>query len=318
MSDLIRIYTHPEGAEPARADKAVSAFLAQELSRSRLEESFENGKVRLNGNPIPKKHKLEAGDVVEIELPEPEPSEIVPVDIPVEILYEDDEVVVVNKPAGMTVHPGSGTGEDTLVHAMMAHTKGKLSTAGGAMRPGIVHRLDKETSGAMIMAKTDNAYYRLVEMFSEREPEKEYIALVCGVPTVRSGSVKKPIGRHPSFRTRMCVCDEGNGRDARTEWFLQEKFGNKAAMLSCKILTGRTHQIRVHLSEIGFPILGDYTYRFQRNKMKEIEPPQRVMLHARRLALPHPTKEGIFIDVTAEPPKDFKDLVNTLREVYEK
>lgn len=310
----IRNYTHPEDATPTRADKAVAAFLAEEVSRSRLEDSFKNGKVKMNGEPIAKKLELRAGDTVEIELPPPLETEVKPVDIPVEILYEDDDVVVVNKPAGMTVHPGSGTGDDTLVHAMMFHCKGKLSMAGGAMRPGIVHRLDKETSGAMIMAKNDNAYYRLVEMFSERELDKEYIAIVSGVPTVRSGTIRKPIGRHPSFKTKMCINE--NGRDAHTEWTLVEKFGNKAALLSCKIYTGRTHQIRVHLTDLGFPIMGDYTYCFQKNKFREIEAPQRVMLHARRLALPHPTREGETIDVEATPPADFLNLLETLRKTY--
>ncbi len=316
MSDLIRTYVHPEDAKPDRADKLVAAFLADEVSRSRLEESFRLGKVKINGEPIVKKRKLFGGDTVEIEIPEPPPSEVAPVDIPVEILFEDDDVVVVNKPAGMTVHPGSGTGEDTLVHAMMHHTGGRLSMAGGAMRPGIVHRLDKETSGAMIMAKTDAAYYRLVEMFSERELDKRYLAIVCGVPTVRSGVIRKAIGRHPSFRTKMCVCDSANGRDACTEWYLSEKFGNKAALIECKIHTGRTHQIRVHLSDMGFPILGDYTYSFQKNKLKEIEPPARVMLHAYKLALAHPTKDGEFIDVEAAAPKDFSDLLQTLKKTY--
>ncbi len=316
MSDLIRIYVHPEDASPERADKVISAFLAEEVSRSRLEESFKLGKVKMGGSPIIKKHKLFAGDEVEIEIPEPLPVEVVPVDIPVEILYEDDDVVVVNKPAGMTVHPGSGTGEDTLVHAMMHHTGGKLSMAAGAMRPGIVHRLDKETSGAMIMAKTDNAYYRLVELFSEREIDKRYLAIVCGVPTIRSGVIRKPIGRHPSFRTKMCVCDEANGRDACTEWYMQEKFGNKASLMSCKIYTGRTHQIRVHLTDMGFPILGDYTYSFQKNKMKEIPAPERVMLHAFKLAMPHPVKENEFIDVEATPPEDFRNLLDTLKKTY--
>ena len=314
--DLIRTYTHPEGAAPERADKAVAAFLASEVSRSRLEESFKNGKVKIGGQPIQKKCRLEAGDVVEIEIPAPPPAEVKPVDIPVEILFEDEDVVVVNKPAGMTVHPGSGTGEDTLVHAMMHHTKGRLSLAGGAMRPGIVHRLDKETSGAMIMAKTDNAYYRLVEMFSERELDKRYIALVCGVPTVRSGVIRKPIGRHPTFKTRMCIADESTGRDAHTEWFLEEKFGNKAALVSCKIFTGRTHQIRVHLSDLGFPILGDYIYGFQKNKLKEIPAPQRVMLHAFKLSLEHPTKEGVMIDVEATPPEDFRATAALLKNTY--
>lgn len=309
-----RIYVHPDGAEPTRADKALSAFLSGEISRSRLEASFAGGLVTLAGEPIAKKRLLESGDEVEFELPEMPPTEVVPVDIPVEALYEDEDVVVVNKPAGMTVHPGSGTGEDTLCHAMMHICRGRLSMAGGAMRPGIVHRLDKETSGVMIMAKTDRAYYALVEAFSGREMEKTYLALVCGVPSVRSGSVKKPIGRHPAFRTKMCVCDEASGRDAHTDWEMAESFGSDAALLKCRIHTGRTHQIRVHLTSIGFPILGDYTYNFQKNRMKKIEPPGRVMLHAYSLRLRHPTDPSKTIDVSAKPPSDFIRLVEKLRE----
>ena len=184
------------------------------------------------------------------------------------------------------------------------------------MRPGIVHRLDKETSGVMILAKTDNAYYRLVEMFSSRALDKRYIAICCGVPTVRSGVIRKPIGRHPSFKTRMCISDDANGRDAHTEWFLEEKFGNKASLISCKIYTGRTHQIRVHMSDLGFPILGDYIYGFQKNKLKEIPAAQRVMLHAYKLSLDHPTKPGVRIDVQARPPRDFLDTVEILRKTY--
>ncbi len=314
--DLLRRYVHPQDAAPERADKAVAAFLSNEVSRTRLEESFRAGKVRINGRSIQKKHRLEPGQEVEIELPPPPPTEVSPVDIPVEVLYEDGDVVVVNKPAGMTVHPGSGTSDDTLVHAMMHHTNGNLSLAGGVMRPGIVHRLDKETSGVMILAKTDNAYYRLVEMFSSRALDKRYIAICCGVPTVRSGVIRKPIGRHPSFKTRMCISDDANGRDAHTEWFLEEKFGNKASLISCKIYTGRTHQIRVHMSDLGFPILGDYIYGFQKNKLKEIPAAQRVMLHAYKLSLDHPTKPGVRIDVQARPPRDFLDTVEILRKTY--
>ncbi len=316
MSD-IRTYTHPEDAPAMRADKAVATFFSSEVSRSRLEESFKLERVKIDGSPIKKNYKLSAGETLEIELPEPLPSEVAGVDIPVEILYEDEHIVLVNKPAGMTVHPGSGTGEDTLVHAMTHHTKGKLSLAGGAMRPGIVHRLDKETSGVLVMAKTDVAYYRLVEMFSNRELDKEYIALVCGAPSVRGGIIKKPIARHPVFRTKMCACEEGEGREAKTQWKLEKSFGGRAALISCKIFTGRTHQIRVHLSDLGFPILGDYSYRFQKNKMKEIEAPERVMLHAHKLAFNHPIDPDKFIEVSAPPPEDFKALEKILKETYD-
>lgn len=297
-----------------RADKALAAFLTGEISRSRLEESFENGDVKIAGEAILKKRMLEVGDIVEVVIPELPPIEINPANIPVEILYEDDDVVIVNKPAGMTVHPGSGTGEDTLVHAMMYHCKGALSMAGGAMRPGIVHRLDKETSGIMIMAKTDEAYYNLVKSFSERNMEKTYLALVCSVPSVRSGSIKRAITRHPEFRTKMCVTNDQNGRDAHTDWEMLESFGSDAALLKCRIHTGRTHQIRVHLTSIGFPILGDYTYNFQKNKMKKIKPPERVMLHAYSLKMMHPVKKGVELSFAANPPTDFQNLIEELRE----
>jgi len=308
------VYIHPEDANPVRADKALAEYFKNVASRTKLESSFYDGKVTLDGNAISKKFILNAGDEVLIELPPPPMSEINPVDIPVEILFEDDDIIVVNKAAGMVVHPGSGTGEDTLVHAMQFHCKGKLSQAGGAMRPGIVHRLDKETSGIMIMAKTDNAYYRLVEMFSERSVDKEYLALICGQPAIRSGTIKKPIGRHATFKTKMCVCDIQNGRDARTDWEQIESYGNFAAYLKCKIYTGRTHQIRVHLSDLGYPILGDYTYAYQKTKYKQIPPPDRVMLHAYSLKLDHPLNPEKKLEFTANPPKDFLDLIENLKE----
>ena len=315
MADL-RIYVHPEGAEPTRADKALASFLSGEFSRSRLEESFKAGKVKAGGRAIAKRRMLLPGETVEIEVPELPPSEVAPADLPLEIVYEDDDIAVVNKPAGMTVHPGNGTGGDTLCHAMMFHCGGKLSMAGGKMRPGIVHRLDRETSGVLFMAKTDAAYYELVKMFSERRLVKEYLAVVSGVPTVRSGSVRKPIGRHPTFRTKMCVCDPEKGRDAATDWTLVEKYGSFASLISCRIHTGRTHQIRVHMSDLGYPILGDYTYGFQKNKLKGIASPERVMLHAYRLSFEHPIRAGVQIDAVAKPPKDFSGLLEVLKKAY--
>ncbi|MBO6102495.1 MAG: RluA family pseudouridine synthase [Opitutales bacterium] len=315
MTDSTRLYVHPEGGEPVRVDKALAAFFAGEISRSRLEESFEKGEVKIGGKAVAKREILTGGEEVEVVLPALPPASVSPVDIPVEVLYEDDDIAVVNKPAGMTVHPGSGTGEDTLCHAMMFKCGGNLSLAGGALRPGIVHRLDKETSGVMVMAKTDRAYYSLVEIFSRREIEKYYLALVCGSPSVRSGTVQKPIGRHPEFRTKMCVCDEATGREARTDWELAEGFSTLAALLKCRIYTGRTHQIRVHLSSIGYPILGDYVYGFQKNKIKQIDPPKRVMLHSYSLKLRHPIDPSKTVEVSALPPPDFIEIVKTLREV---
>lgn len=309
------VYIHPEDAAPARADKALAEYFKAQTSRTKLEKQFDENKVLLDGKPIPKKFILNPNDEVLVELPPPPSTEIEGVDIPVEIVYEDEHIVVVNKPPYMVVHPGSGTGNDTLVHAMQFYTKGNLSRAGGAMRPGIVHRLDKETSGIMILAKTDEAYFRLVEMFSNRQVKKEYLAIISGVPTVRSGTIKKPIGRHPTFKTKMCVCDSESGRDAHTDWVVEQSFGNMAALVRCRIHTGRTHQIRVHMTDMGYPIMGDYTYSFQKNKFKELTPPKRVMLHAKKISFDHPVIEGKHLELQAKEPQDFIDLINELKEL---
>ena len=310
-----RTYTHPEGAEEMRADKALSAFLSGEISRTRLEDSFKSGKVLLNGTPIAKKYLLKVGDEVTVEIPDAPKTVVEPVDIAVEVLFEDEDIVVVNKPSGMTVHPGSGTADDTLVHAMMHICNGKLSLAGGSMRPGIVHRLDKETSGVMVMAKSDEAYYKLVEAFSQRLTHKEYLALTSGAFHVSNGSIQKPIGRDPVHKTKMCISEGPDARDARTDWRVLDSYGGRASLVACRIFTGRTHQIRVHMSDMGHPIFGDYTYKFQRNKFREIPPPERVMLHSWKLELPHPAS-GELMTFEAPPPEDFKNLAKLLKETY--
>ncbi len=310
-----RTYTHPEGAEEMRADKALSAFLSGEISRTRLEDSFKSGKVLLNGTPIAKKYLLKVGDEVTVEIPDAPKTVVEPVDIAVDVLFEDEDIVVVNKPSGMTVHPGSGTADDTLVHAMMHICNGKLSLAGGSMRPGIVHRLDKETSGVMVMAKSDEAYYKLVEAFSQRLTHKEYLALTSGAFHVSNGSIQKPIGRDPVHKTKMCISEGPDARDARTDWRVLDSYGGRASLVACRIFTGRTHQIRVHMSDMGHPIFGDYTYKFQRNKFREIPPPERVMLHSWKLELPHPAS-GELMTFEAPPPEDFKNLAKLLKETY--
>lgn len=310
-----RTYTHPEGAEEMRADKALSAFLSGEISRTRLEDSFKSGKVLLNGTPIAKKYLLKVGDEVTVEIPDAPKTVVEPVDIAVDVLFEDEDIVVVNKPSGMTVHPGSGTADDTLVHAMMHICNGKLSLAGGSMRPGIVHRLDKETSGVMVMAKSDEAYYKLVEAFSQRLTHKEYLALTSGAFHVSNGSIQKPIGRDPVHKTKMCISEGPDARDARTDWRVLDSYGGRASLVACRIFTGRTHQIRVHMSDMGHPIFGDYTYKFQRNKFREISPPERVMLHSWKLELPHPAS-GELMTFEAPPPEDFKNLAKLLKKTY--
>jgi 23S rRNA pseudouridine1911/1915/1917 synthase len=233
----------------------------------------------------------------------------VPVAIPLEIVYEDAAMIVVNKPAGMVTHPGNGTGENTLVHALLNHTRGQLSTVGAPERPGIVHRLDKETSGLIVAAKTDRAHYRLAAAFNDRDVYKRYCALLKGVPVKASGTCREPIGRHPVVRTRMAIVK--SGRPAHTDWSVEQSFGDKASLVHCVIHTGRTHQIRVHMSGMGHPLLGDTTYGFKPNQFGAMEVP-RVMLHAAELKVPHPDRHEQ-LHFCMPLPDDFKQMVKQLR-----
>ena len=297
----------PEGIRRARADKVLSqAFPAH--SRAALQRAFEAGLVQRNGVTIGKSDEVKTGDRVEFSLPELVPAELKPVSIPLDILYEDEHLLAVNKTAGMVVHPGVGTGEDTLVHALLAHCAGGLSGVGGVERPGIVHRLDKETSGVLLVAKNDQAHRGLSEQFAGRHLRKEYLALVSGVPRLRSGVIERAISRHPVHRERMTV-GEG-GRPARTDWEVVEVFGDQAALVRCRIHSGRTHQIRVHLKSIGHPLLGDRTYGWKQNP--RLPDSSRVMLHAERIAFLHPiTAQSL--DLHAPLPRDFQELVVALR-----
>ncbi|MBS0631096.1 MAG: RluA family pseudouridine synthase, partial [Verrucomicrobia bacterium] len=242
------------------------------------------------------------------------PAELKAVDIPLEVIFEDKHLLAVNKTAGMIVHPGAGTGEDTLVHALLAHCEGTLSGVGGVERPGIVHRLDRETSGIILVAKTDKAHRGLAEQFSERALQKEYLALVVGVPELMSGSLKKPIGRNKQQRHKMAVVEtEQGGKDAHTDWEVVEKFGKTAALVRCLIHTGRTHQIRVHLKSLGHIVMGDEVYGFKPMRELKVQPP-RVMLHAEHLIFTHPIT-GKTIDLRAPLPEDFKAQIAQLKKV---
>lgn len=304
--DLV-VFTVPEGFIRERADKVLAMHFT-DFSRAQIQRTLEVGGVRKKGEVIGKNTSVSEGDVLEVSFLQHKPTKLIGVDIPLEILYEDEDILVINKSAGMVVHPGSGTGEDTLVHALLHHTGGKLSLAGGEGRPGVVHRLDKETTGVILFAKTDKAYFELIRMFSEREIDKQYVALVSGVPTLRSGSIKEAIGRHPVNRTRMAVIRQG--RPAHTNWVLEEAFA-RCALLRCFLLTGRTHQLRVHLSHIKHPILGDKAYGYAFKKDHVVEPP-RVMLHAERIEFKHPIT-GKSMVFSATIPDDFKEQLRLLR-----
>lgn len=300
-------YHVPEGTRRTRADKLL-AHAFPDHSRAAFQRAFEAGLVRADGKAIAQSDDVSPGQVLEFSVPETKPAELRAVDIPLEVLFEDAHLIVINKPAGMVVHPGVGTGEDTLVHALLAHCAGSLSGVGGVERPGIVHRLDKETTGVLVVAKTDAAHRALADQFATRALQKEYLALVHGVPKEGSGTINRAISRHPVHRHRMTV-GEG-GRPSRTDWAVEESFGGRASLLRCRIHTGRTHQIRVHLKSIGHPILGDATYGW---RQAEGQPkPPRVMLHAEHLVFAHPASART-MDLRAPLPADFRALMAELR-----
>jgi 23S rRNA pseudouridine1911/1915/1917 synthase len=294
-----------------RADKAL-AVAFPEHSRVALQRAFDAGNVRLGANVLKRDHTVRGGDTLVFDFPDTRPTELRAVDIPLDVLFEDKHLLVLNKPSGMVVHPGAGTSEDTLVHALLAHCRGSLSGIGGVERPGIVHRLDRETSGVIVVAKTDAAHRGLSTQFSERTLCKEYLALVQGVPGLLSGSIRKAIGRNVQHRHKMAVIEsELGGRDAHTDWQVVETFDRKASLIRCTIHTGRTHQIRVHLKSLGHGVLGDAVYGWKPDPALS-ENPARVMLHAERLVVVHPIT-GRTMDLRAPLPADFERLLALLR-----
>jgi 23S rRNA pseudouridine1911/1915/1917 synthase len=304
----LQTYMVPDGIRGLRADKAL-ALAFPEHSRTALQRAFDAGRVLLRGAAIKRDQTVVGGDLVEFSFPEVAPAELKAVDIPLDVLFEDKHMLAVNKAAGMIVHPGAATGEDTLVHALLSHCADSLSGIGGVERPGIVHRLDKETTGVIVVAKTDKAHRALADQFATRSLKKEYLAIVAGVPQLLSGTIDRAISRHPTHRHRMTT-GEG-GKPAKTSWERLEAYGTMAALLRCQIFTGRTHQIRVHLKSLGHPILGDPLYGWKPDSRLEHQP-ERVMLHAEHLVLTHPIT-GRELDLRAPLPKDFQRTIKELR-----
>ena len=297
----------------ARADKILAAAFP-EHSRGAFQRALDAGHVLSHGKPVPRDHTVMGGDDLQFSFPDAVPTELRAVDIPLEVIFEDRHMLAINKSAGMVVHPGAGTGEDTLVHALLAHCKGSLSGIGGVERPGIVHRLDRETSGIILVAKNDKAHRGLATQFSDRELQKEYLALVAGAPALLSGSIKKAIGRNKQHRHKMAVIEEAQGgRDAHTDWQVAERFGDLATLMRCTIHTGRTHQIRVHMKALGHIVLGDVIYGWKPDPRAKIKPP-RVMLHAEHLVFAHPVS-GKVLDLRAPLPADFKKQIAELRKL---
>jgi 23S rRNA pseudouridine1911/1915/1917 synthase len=271
-----------------------------EFSRTRIQQLIRAGFVRLNGTTIRPNELVRAGDQIELTNPRTEKIETRPEAIPLETLFEDDDLIVINKPAGMTVHPGAGHREHTLVNALLHHCS-SLSGIGGKERPGIVHRLDKETSGCLVAAKNDIAHRELSEQFATRTVEKIYLALVAGKLRKPTGVIEENIGRHPVHRQRMSVVSP-RGRAARTEYRVVRS-SEQASLIQCSLHSGRTHQIRVHLHHLGHPVLGDKIYapRFGKNFPRQ-------MLHAWKLGFRHP-RTGEWKNFQASLPDDFKGAI---------
>lgn len=302
----------PTEAAPGRADKVVATLL-EGVSRSRVQRALDLGLVQVNGAVADRRTLLQAGDHVKVALPSPEEPTARPAKLSLEILFEDAHLIAINKPAGLLTHPVQGSDEVSVVHGLLHHTKGKLAPAGGAPRPGVVHRLDRETSGVIVLAKTDQAYHALVAQFAERTAQKEYLALVDKAPRLLSGIIDAKIDRHRTVRVRMAVREDG--REAVTEWRVEEIYGPQAALVRAFPHTGRTHQIRVHLAHLGHPILGDRTYGKFDTPAFAGWPMPRVMLHAHRLTLTHP-RTGQPLTIQVDPPADFQALQRWLTTRY--
>jgi 23S rRNA pseudouridine1911/1915/1917 synthase len=275
-------YTVSAEEKGDRLDRFVARSTG--MTRTQAQRLVACGAIRVNGEILSKHHRLREGENVEVELPDPEAAEPSPQDIPVEILYQDSELAVISKPAGLVVHPAAGHAEGTLVNALL-YAIDDLSGIGGVLRPGIVHRLDRDTSGLMVVAKSDLSHVRLQEMIKQRVLKRFYLALVHGIPATRLGTVDAPVGRDARDRKRMAVTSE-SGRPAVTHFRVEREFKD-CALLEVELGSGRTHQIRVHLSYIGHPVAGDREYGVRGELERELGL-ERQFLHAFRLEFPHP------------------------------
>src|SRR5437867_11810697 len=284
------------------------------ISRGAIQRLIEEGHIRINGRTVKPTHTPRAGEQVEVRWPEARPAAAQPEEMPLDILYEDEALLVLNKGPGLVVHPASGHEEHTLVNALLHHCEGELSGIGGVARPGIVHRLDKETSGCLVVAKNDDTHLALSAQFASRKVKKIYHAILCGEMQRDHGEIRAAIARHPSHRKRMAVDDEF-GRQARTSYKLLERLRG-ATLAEAVLHTGRTHQIRVHFQFFGFPLVGDRTYGNRQNqRLEEVTgyTAPRQMLHAHQLAFIHP-RTAKRMSFEAPRPEDFMDALGALRQ----
>ena len=296
-------YIVNENEENIRLDKLL-ADKNNKISRGTYQRLIENGNVFVNDKIEKSSYKVQKGDYITVENEEVKEVALEPQDIPLDVIYEDDDIIAINKPKGMCVHPGNGNKDNTLANAIMAKCKGSLSGIGGKIRPGIVHRLDKETSGIIIVAKNDYSHIKLSEMLKQRNVKKTYMALVRGVIPENEATIDMPIGRSTKDRTKMAVTK--SGKNAITHFKVLERFSN-FTLLEVKIETGRTHQIRVHLAEIGYPIIGDEVYSNGKNVFNV----KGQMLHAKRLEFNHPVT-GKHMILEAKLPEYFEEIIKKL------
>jgi 23S rRNA pseudouridine1911/1915/1917 synthase len=292
-----------EDLKNLRLDVFLSRYF-EDKSRSYLQNLIEEGNVKVNEKLKKSNYKLKAGEKVDILIPEPVGLDVEPEDIPLDIVYEDNDVIVINKPQGMIVHPAAGVYNGTLVNALLNHCK-DLSGINGVARPGIVHRIDKDTSGVLVVAKNDNSHNKLSEQFKDHSMTRAYIALVEGILKKDEGTIDAPLGRHPVERIKIAVIKDG--RRAVTHYRVLERF-NSNTLVECVLETGRTHQIRVHMAHIGHPLVGDpvYGYKKQRFNLKG------QMLHAKKLGFIHPST-GEYIEFQSDLPDYFVKVIGILR-----
>lgn len=304
------IYTVNEGEAGLRLDAYVASVSG--ISRSAAARLIEEGAVLVFGKSQAKKYTVKAADEISLTLPECEECEALPENIPLDVVYEDDCIIVINKPSGMVVHPAPGNYTGTLVNALLYHCKDSLSGIGGVIRPGIVHRIDKDTSGLLVCAKCDEAHLSLSEELSHHGIIREYQALVSGGFSADTGTVNLPIGRHPADRKKMAVIRDGTAREAITHYRVIGRYG-QVSHLALELETGRTHQIRVHMSHIGHPLLGDPVYSKTKTRFEQLHPSlfDGQALHAGRLTLTHPGT-GERMSFEAPLPENFKRCLEIL------
>ncbi len=287
----------------------LDVFLAEsnaELTRSRIQKLILDGNIKVNGSVVKANYKLREGDKIELTIPPPKDTELKAEEIPLDIVYEDEHMLVVNKPQGMVVHPAAGNLEGTLVNALMAHCGDNLSGINGEVRPGILHRIDKDTSGLLLVAKDDRAHLGLSEQIKAHSLTREYMALVHGKIKEDSGTIDAPIGRDPKDRKKMTITNK-NSRDAVTHFYVLERF-DKYTLVRCRLETGRTHQIRVHMSKNGHPIVGDPVYGRKKEELKL----NGQLLHARKVGFIHPVL-GEYMEFEKDAPDYFEEVLVRLR-----